>query len=298
MYRHDAEKPLLSVVTAIVITAVTAIAMWTPVILDNYNIELKILAPLFFIVSALIVIWSCYTSNTIKGNLVTPALFITLCCGTLGYTDGWYKGFICCILVLVSYLITLNFYKSKDTVWRVFDVMLILSASFFVDQSVIWIIPAFIIGFGIFDALNVRNLVACLFGLGLPFGVVAAYYYFCDDICMFQHYITDITINPIFTNLRIADAIVYGCIGVYTLCALVAYALNYQKQSIQFRSSVLFTFIIILLSTLMEEPLTLILVSIPLSIYVERSKSTFHKILFYTFLAIMLLIFLFKTIVI
>ncbi|MCQ2370002.1 MAG: hypothetical protein MJ007_05955 [Paludibacteraceae bacterium] len=298
MYRHDAEKPLLSVVTAIVITAVTAIAMWTPVILDNYNIELKILAPLFFIVSALIVIWSCYTSNTIKGNLVTPALFITLCCGTLGYTDGWYKGFICCILVLVSYLITLNFYKSKDTVWRVFDVMLILSASFFVDQSVIWIIPAFIIGFGIFDALNVRNLVACLFGLGLPFGVVAAYYYFCDDICMFQHYITDITINPIFTNLRIADAIVYGCIGVYTLCALVAYALNYQKQSIQFRSSVLFTFIIILLSTLMEEPLTLILVSIPLSIYVERSKSTFHKILFYTFLTTMILIFLFKTVVI
>ncbi|MCQ2336541.1 MAG: hypothetical protein MJ010_05115 [Paludibacteraceae bacterium] len=297
MYRHRTETKLLSVVTASVITAVTFLAMCTPVILGKYNLDVKILTPLFFILSSALVIWACYTSKVIQDNFVTPALFIILCCGTSDFTDGWYKGFICSILILISYLITLTLYKNKDTVWRVFDVMFILSISFFIDQSAIWIIPAFILGFSIFDALSARNLTACLFGLGLPFGVVAAYYYFCDDICMFQHYVTSITIHPIFSNLRTADIITYGCIGVYTLCSLVAYVLSYQKQSIQFRSSVLFTFMIILLSILIGEPLTLIFVSIPLSIYVEKSNSIAHKILFYTFLAIMLLIFLAKTVV-
>lgn len=298
MYRHDRNKPIVGSITTIIITVVMAVVMWAPIMLSKYTLIDKILAPVWFVISALSVIWACYSAKTLKTNIVLPVLFITICCGTMGYMDGWYKGCICSLLVLFAYMLLLNIYKQKDDIWRLFDIMFILSASFFIDQSVIWIIPAFIIGLGIFDALSPKNIMACLFGIGIPVGAVASYYYFCDDICMFQHYITDITFDPIFLNLRIADIAAYGCIGIYLLCSIIAFTLDFQKKSIQFRSSISFTFAILWLSLLVSEPLFLVFTSIILSAYVDNNQSKIHKILFYTFLTIMTLIFLAKIVVI
>ncbi len=298
MYRYNEKQPIISTVATTIITIVWFIGMLLPVVLGKYELACKIAVPVWFCLCALLITLTCRFVKILSGNIMLPTLFLVACCGTLGCTDGWYNGLIGVITVLIAYIFTLGLYKSDNTVWRVFDIMLLLSATFFVKQSVIWLIPAFVVGLILFDSFGLKTLMACLFGLGFPFGIVAAYYYLCDDICMFQHYVSDITFSPVFLHLRIADTVAYCCIGIYILCSLFAFYVNFQKHSIQFRSSIIFSYIVLFISTLAFEPLSLVFASLILAAYTDFKHSKGHKILFYTFIVLMALIFLAKMVVV
>lgn len=99
-----------------------------------------------------------FASSFLLLNIATPEIATRLCDGSL----------LAVIVVLLAYIL-FSIYQSQYPQRRIFLISVILSSCCLFQYAFVYLIPVFFIGFLQMRAVNVRSVLAMLFGLVTPF---------------------------------------------------------------------------------------------------------------------------------
>ncbi len=200
-------------------------------------------------------------------------------------------------LIIVALFIFMNMYRDKQGVEQAFAGSLILATGSLFSCEFIMLLPAFWIGFIMFQSLSLRTFLASLFGAITPWILyISVRLYLQPDVNLLTELLSNFKTTFTFTAPSINLIIYASSLLILILIGLVGFLNNLHSDSIQTRQSLklfvvlFFTSIIItiLLSTNITALLPLIamsyamIISHPLSL----QKNNFNSIIFIIFLVI------------
>ncbi len=301
--RYD-NNQTISVTALLVITVVTFAVMLIPVYTNSGNsLWVKISATLFPLAGAVAVAAFANSLSIIKKNLMLPAFFVIVSMGATGYDSGCWKGYACAAIILFSWYMTTTLQKEERCAWRVFNIMAAMAAGSLISGTVVAFIPFIFIGLALYDRISIINISASILGAGFVYAVIYALAYLTSDVAIVSDYIGTLYRPISILTLSIYEIIFCSAIGVYIIIAHIAFIARFTSNSILFRHTMLFNYIILFVAiTLMilfnenalYEPTICLLTGVTLPFYVEFSKSKAETVLFYTFYFILLFSFAVK----
>lgn len=200
-------------------------------------------------------------------------------------------------LIIIALFIFMNMYRNKQGVEQAFAGSLILATGSLFSCEFIMLLPAFWIGFIMFQSMSLRTFLASLFGAITPWILyISVRFYLQPDVNLLTELLSNFKTTFTFTAPSINLIIYASSLLILILIGLVGFLNNLHSDSIQTRQSLklfvvlFFTSIIItiLLSTNITALLPLIamsyamIISHPLSL----QKNNFNSIIFIIFLVI------------
>ncbi len=301
--RYD-NNQTISVTALLIITVVTFVFMLIPVYTNSGNpLWIRISATLFPLAGAIAVATVANSLSIIKKNIILPAFFVIVSMGATRYDSGCWRGYVCATIILFSWYMTTTLQKEERCAWRVFNIMAAMAIGSLISGTMVAFIPFIFLGFALYDKINTINISASILGAGFVYAVIYALVYLTSDIAIVSEHIQTLY-NPISViKLSIYEIIVCSAIGVYIIIAYIAFIARFRSNSILFRHTLLFNYIILFVAiTLMilfnekalYEPTICLLTGVTLPFYVEFSKSKAGIVLFYTFLFLLIFSFTVK----
>lgn len=257
-----------------------------------------IVSPLFYLLCGIGASVICKTLGFIKNNSILPIFITLLLSGTLGVCNGWWEGFVCSLLIFLSWFIIITLPKEENTVWNIFTVMFLLAIASFININTILVIPVILYGIHTYNKLDFRGIVASLLGFGAFYALLFPSAFLLGYHDALMRYTDNNTLTFQIIQLRIADIIAYITLGLYTIIAFSSFITHFHDNKIYVRSTYLFSYLLLFSEILIcvftsnrntMEPVIITLLGILLSIYASNNITRFKQILFYTTILLLLI---------
>jgi len=200
-------------------------------------------------------------------------------------------------LIIIALFIFMNMYRDKQGVEQAFAGSLILATGSLFSCELILLLPAFWIGFIMFQSMSLRTFLASLFGAITPWILyISVRFYLQPDVDILTELLSNFKTTFRFTTPSINLIIYASSLVILIFVGLVGFFNNLHSDSIQTRQSlklfVILFFISIIITIVLSTNLTVLLpliamcyamiISHPLSL----KKNNFNSIIFIIFVVI------------
>ena len=176
-------------------------------------------------------------------HLFVSAFFLLQLANPTGLVS-FNAGTLLCLLTTIAMLPLFGSYQDKHSQRSIFLIFAILAAGSMFHYGFLFLIPAFILGFLNMGVLNLKGLLAMLFGLVTPFWIVLGLGIAAPSSFTVPHIngIWNLTGQP-WTNLMLVLAALTVVLGIVLAARNLLTIMNYRMQTRVYNAFFIFTLV-------------------------------------------------------